>query len=196
MVELPGLENHGRRKPHASSNLALTAQVEFMILISFFFSTLILFMLLAVLIGAPLVPSKQKTTERMVGLLNLKPGQCLYDLGSGDGRVLIAAAKKRISGIGIEINPYAIIWSYIRALLTGQLTRIRVKWGSYWQISIAKADGVVVYAMPGFMPKMAEKLKKELRRGTLVVSNSFQIPSLRLVKQETVGKDRVFVYRI
>ncbi len=165
-------------------------------IISLFFVTLILFMLLAMFIGAPLVPSKKETGERMVELLNLKKGEVVYDLGSGDGRLLILAAKKGAKAVGVEINPYVLIWSWIKGLLKGQIGRMKLIWGNYWSVNISAADAVVVYAMPGFMPKMAKKLKKELKPGTLIVSNSFQIPDLKLIKQETVGKDRIFLYKL
>ena len=153
-------------------------------------------MVLAMVMGAPLVPSKPTLTKRMVELLRLKPGQTLYDLGSGDGRVLLEAAAQGINAYGVEINPYALIISFIRALFTKRLSLIKLKWGNYWWVSLRRADGIVVYGLPHIMPKLAKKFKTELRPKTRIVSNSFVIPGLTLVKQEKIGKDRIYLYEI
>ena len=167
-----------------------------MLIISFFFASLLFFMILAMIIGAPMVPSNPRVGERMIELLSLKKGQRLYDLGSGDGRLLIIAAKKGARAIGIEINPYALLWSWIKSILSGQMTKIQFIWGSYWRINIKNADAVAVYAMPYVMSRMTQKLQTELMPGTRVVSNSFQIPGLKLVKKEILGKDTIYLYRI
>ena len=167
-----------------------------MILISLFFTTLILFMLLAMVIGAPLVPSKPAVSKRMIELLNLKPGQQLYDLGSGDGRLLILAAKQGARAVGIEVNPYILVYSVVKALIAGQLGKISFQWGSYWGKNIKAADAIAVYAMPYAMSRLSQKLRTELKAGTPVVSNSFQIPGLKLVKKEQIGKDTLYLYRI
>ncbi len=165
-------------------------------LISLFFATLIFFMVLAMFTGAPMVMSKKATAEKMIDLLKPKKGEVMCDLGSGDGRLLILAAKKGAQAIGVEINPYILIWSWIKALVNGQMGQIKLIWGSYWYVNIHSANCVAIYAMPGFMEKMSRKLIQELKPGTRVVSNSFQIPRLRLIKQELVGRDRIFLYRI
>jgi|SRR3989344_7903009 len=163
---------------------------------SFIFASLIFFLILAMFTGAPLVPSKPPTVERMLKLLNLKKGQILYDLGSGDGKILITAAKQGAQGIGIEINPYAVLLSWVLAILAGVVKSVHFEWGNYWQHSLSAADAVVVYAMPQFMPRLAVKLQKELKKGTRIVSNTFTIPQLKLVKQERVGFDKVYLYEI
>lgn len=167
-----------------------------MIVISIFFVSLLFFMMLAILIGAPLVSSKPEVARRMIDLLQIKPGQTVYDLGSGDGRLLILAAQNGAKAVGIEVNPYAVLWSYVRALLMGQLKNIRIIWGNYWGKDISQADALVVYAMPGFMPKLAKKLHTELKKNTPVVSNSFAIPDLKLIKQEMVENSRIYLYKV
>jgi len=164
--------------------------------ISFFFATLILFMILAMFMGAPAVFSKKKIVERMIELLNLKPGRRIVDLGSGDGRLVISAGKIGLKAIGIEINPYLVLLSYFLIFLNRQFDWARVRWGSYWNVNLSGFDGVVVYGLPSMMKKLSVKLKKELKTGTPVVSNTFQIPDLKLIKTELVGKDRIYLYRV
>lgn len=167
-----------------------------MIFVTLFFASLIFFMFLAIVLGAPFVFSKKEVAQKMIELLDLKKGEIFYDLGSGDGRLLILAAQKGAKAVGIEINPYAVLWSWLRILLAGQSHRARVKWGSYWRANVGKADKVAVYALPQVMASLGEKLKREVRPGLLVVSNSFQIPNFKLLKTDTSGPNTIYLYRI
>lgn len=163
---------------------------------SIFFVLLIAFMMIGMIMGAPLVPSKPQIVSAMLDLVNLKKGELLYDLGSGDGRVLIAAAQRGIQAKGIEINPFAVLLSLILAFFNGVGSRIGVKWGNYWSTPLSGADGVVVYGLPTIMPRLSLKLRKELKKGTPVVSNSFQIPELKLVKSVKMGFDTLYLYKV
>lgn len=153
-------------------------------------------MVLAMYIGAPYVPTKQAVAAEMIALLDLKKGALLYDLGSGDGRLLLMAAKKGINGVGVEIIPHIALWSWLRVWVSGLRSHIKIIWGNYWWISLKSADAVVVYGIPGFMPRFAQKFKKELKPGTRIVSNSFTLPGLRVITQKTIGKDRIFLYTV
>ncbi len=153
-------------------------------------------MVLAIVMGAPLVPSKPETAERMIELFNLKPGEKFYDLGSGDGRLLILASQHGAKAVGVEINPYVWLLSYIRVLLSGQILGVIIFLGNYWRTDLRDADAVAVYALPTIMEKLSKKLREELKKGTRVVSNSFKIPGLGLIKEEKVGADRIFLYRV
>lgn len=165
-------------------------------IISLFFGTLMFFMMIAFIFGAPLVPSKKPTALRMIELLKIKPGEIVYDLGSGDGRLLILAAKQGAIAVGIEINPYAVLWSRFMAWRAGVSSQVSVKWGNYWWVDLSKADKISVYLLPNFMKKLSGKLQKEVKKGTLIASNAFSIPELKLIKQEEIGKERVYLYKI
>src|SRR3989344_9641807 len=105
-------------------------------LISFFFVTLLFFMVISMFIGAPLVPSKKATVAKMIELLKPKKGERIYDIGSGDGRLLVEVAKLGAEGFGIEINPYAILWSYFNILRAGVWGRVHIRWGNYWWVQL------------------------------------------------------------
>jgi ribosomal protein L11 methylase PrmA len=167
-----------------------------LIFISFIFASLIFFLILAMFTGAPLVPTKSATIKKMLDLLDLKKNQVLYDLGCGDGRILIEAVKRGARGVGIDINPYVLLLAYIAVLLNGALGKVKLRLGNYWSMSISDADAVVVYAMPQITERLSQKFKEELKKGTLVASNTFELPHLKLIKQEKVGNDRVYLYRI
>ena len=166
------------------------------LIISLFFSTLLLFMMLALFFGAPLVPSKPEVARKMVELLKIKPGMTIYDLGSGDGRVLIELAKRNVFARGIEINPYAVAFSFVRCFIAGVRKQVQVRWGNYWWTNLAQANGVIVYGLPQIMPRLAQKFKAELRPKTRIVSNSFQIPGLHLLKEAQVGKTKIYLYQV
>lgn len=153
-------------------------------------------MVLAIVMGAPLVPSKPQTAKAMIELLQLKNGEKFYDLGSGDGRLLLAASKKGAEAVGIEMNPYAWLLGYARMLFSGNILQTRIILGNYWWINLKNADAVAVYALPTIMEKLSGKLKNGLKKGTRVVSNSFQIPGLKLVKEVQVGNNRIYLYKV
>lgn len=163
---------------------------------SFIFVSLIFFMLLALWLGAPLVPTKPTVAKRMIDLLALKPGQKLFDLGSGDGRLLILASKKGIKATGIEINPYVWLLSQIVVFLSGTSSLVKIILGNYWNTKLVDVDGIVVYGLPSIMGKLSKKLKTELKPGTKIISNSFQIPNLKFLKEAVVSGTRIYLYRV
>ena len=130
------------------------------LLVHLFFALLILFLMLSFLTGGPFVPSNNKSAQSMIDIAGIKPGMTVYDLGSGDGRILLAAAKKGAKAIGIEINPFLVLWSKIRC----RDKNIIVRWNSLWNTDISDAHVVFVYLLPTHMKKLEQKLTRELRR--------------------------------
>jgi SAM-dependent methyltransferase len=166
------------------------------IIISLIFASLIFFMFLAIVMGAPMVPSRSNVAKRMIELLRLKPGDTFYDLGSGDGRLILHARKYGARAYGVEMNPYIWFLSYLRVLISGSLSQVHISVGNYWRANLKDADAVAIYALPQVMNKLSVKLKRELKKGSRVVSNSFQIPGLRLVKRENIDNYRIYLYRV
>src|SRR6185437_14241003 len=110
-------------------------------------ATVILVIVLAfsgvLLFGAPYLPTLQKQGGVALGLLNLKPGQTLLELGSGDGKMLILAARAGLNVVGIELNPFLFIISWLRTRrYRGQ---VRIIWGDFWRVSWPECDGVFVF---------------------------------------------------
>lgn len=164
-------------------------------LISLIFATFIFFLLLAMTFGVPYVPTRKNTAEKIIELLKIKPGDRFYDLGSGDGRLLFMAAEKGAKSTGIEMNPHLVLWTWLKILLKRKWHQVSVRLGNYWWTDLSTTDKVVIYGMPSVMAKASKKFMQELRTGTLIASNSFKIPDLKLVKTATVGKDTVYLYR-
>jgi SAM-dependent methyltransferase len=139
-------------------------------------------------VGAPFLPSRHEHVERALRLLDLKPGQHLLELGSGDGRVLIAAARQGVRSTGYEINPLLFAWSWLRTRRYRQL--VTLVFGSYWNRPLHEADGIYVYLLQPYMTRLHRKLEADLRRPTKVLSFVFVIPD-----KEPVTSDRgLFLY--
>lgn len=153
-----------------------------------------LFLCLAFVTGGPFVPSNKKSVEAMVNLAHIQKGQTIYDVGSGDGRVLFESAKHGAKTYGIEINPYLVWYTRILAFFGHYRGNVTVVWRNLWNTDISRADVVFVYLIPWKMDVLAEKLKKELKPGSLVISNSFIFPGWKILRKDTVH--HVYAFKI
>jgi len=125
---------------------------------------------------APFVGSPIAVVERMLELANLKPGEVLYDLGSGDGRVLIAAAQKyQAKAIGVELSERLVKLSQERIKQEGLEAKCSVIHGNLLDVDIANADVVTVYLMRDSNDILRPKLEASLKPGARVVSHDFEI---------------------
>lgn len=159
------------------------------------FALLIFFLAIAFITGAPYVPSNNKSSNSMIKLANIKKGQTIIDLGSGDGKLLFLAEKKGAKKvIGYEINPFLAFFTYIKVLCSGKKNRIHVYWKNMWNADVSQADAVLVYLLPWKMKKLQKKLIRELKPGTLVISNSFIFPGWNIYKQD--ADNHVYVFKI
>jgi predicted RNA methylase len=159
-----------------------------------FFAITIFFLVISFITGAPFVPSNSKASDMMVKFAGIKKEVKIYDLGSGDGRLLFLTANKGAISIGFEINPFLVSYTFIRKLIVPNGNRITVLWKNFWTADIHDADVVFVYLLPWKMEKLEQKLLHELRSGTRVISNSFVFPHLELVNKDTGS--HIFEFRI
>ncbi len=140
----------------------------------------------AVGFGAPFLPTLRKRVEDAVDLLDLQPGQTMLELGSGDGRLLKAAAKRGIYGIGYEINPLVYLYSKIICFPERKYIKIYLK--NYWKADLPKADGVYVFLLQPYMAKLhkflVEYLKKHNKTSIPLVSFGFFIEGKKPIKDE------------
>lgn len=131
--------------------------------------------------GAPYLPTKSLQTSIAVDLLDLKPGQILVELGSGDGRVLKAAAKHGIKAKGYEINPLLVIVSMFICLKQRHL--VQVQWSNFWRANIAEADAIYVFLLNRYMSKLDKKITQEITKPVKVVSFAFAFPNRKPIKK-------------
>ena len=148
-------------------------------------------MLFGFVYGAPFVPTSSKRVKNMIELAKPKPGEVWIDIGSGDGRVMIAAAKAGARAIGYEIHPYLVALTKIKIWLNGLKGKAEVKMVNFWPINLSEADIVSVYLLPEKMDRLQRKLEDELKPGCRIVSNAFNFPGWTPVAE----MDRVKLYR-
>lgn len=153
-----------------------------------------LFLCLAFVTGGPFVPSNNDSVTAMIKLAKLRPRQTVIDVGSGDGRVLFEAVKKGATAIGIEINPYLVLYTRIRTFFGPYRGLVTVLWKNLWSANLSQADVVFIYLIPWKMDVLAEKLKKDLKPGTLVISNSFIFPRWKIIRKDT--EHHVYAFKI
>lgn len=127
------------------------------------------------LMGAPYVPILRRDHQPLLNLINLKPGQTLIDLGSGDGQLLRAAAARGIRCIGYEINPVMVFISRIVCWRYRKLVTIHL--ANLWQLHLPPTDAIYAFLMPKFIDRLDHKLTTEVTHPTLVISYIFEIPS-------------------
>lgn len=158
-----------------------------MFTVALFFAALFCFCFV-IFFGAPYLPVLKDQKAAAFELLDLKPGQVLIELGSGDGRVLKAAAKKGLYAVGYELNPLLVIASWLLTLRYRK--KIRIIWGNYWRAKWPEADGIYVFLYTDYMQKLDKKIQAAGRKVKLV-SVTFKIPDKKPLKE----KDGVFLYR-
>ncbi len=155
-------------------------------LIYFFLIILILLEILVIALGiffmfigfksAPYVPSHKKVIEDLLKEIEFKKGMKVADLGSGDGRVIIALAKIGCEAHGYEINPFLCWFTRLRIKKLGLKKQAFVHRKNFFSEDLSKFDLIFTYLLPKQMEKLEEKLLKELKTGSLVVSNAFSFP--------------------
>lgn len=143
---------------------------------------LILIFGFVVFFGAPYLPTLGRVQTDALDLLDLKPGQTLLELGSGDGKVMRAAAKRGLNVVGIELNPLLVLASYFVTFKYRK--QIKIIWGNYWYLSLPPANGIYVFLIDRFMKKLDKKIKSEYPKGILLASNSFVIPAKKHIKHQ------------
>jgi SAM-dependent methyltransferase len=159
---------------------AITINMIVFVLLGFFlllFLVALLWILIPALYGLPPVPTRPQRIQKALKLANLLPDETLYDLGAGDGRVLLIAARDfGANAVGLEIGPIqcALIW--LRVTASGYGNRIQVKWANFYKADLEDADVVYVYATSREIKKLASHLEKQMKRGARLVSISADFP--------------------
>ena len=150
---------------------------------------------------APYIPTPQGIVEKMLEAGRVKPGDMVYDLGSGDGRVVITAAQKfgaRAVGVELRADLVRIAGDRIKAM--GLDDRVRMVQGSALRIDLSPADVVTMFLLTTSNERMRPKLEKDLKPGARVVSNQFPIKGWKpadVVKAKAGSMEHtIYVYEI
>lgn len=132
--------------------------------------------------GAVYYPTTDPAVSQILKLSRASSKDTLIDLGSGDGRILIAAAHLGAKAIGYEINPI-LVWRSRRRIHQAKLDRLAtVRWKSFWQADFRQATIVTVYLLPRLMNRLQRLLEKEVNHPIRLVTNDYPFPQLTPAK--------------
>ncbi len=136
---------------------------------------------------APPVPSPQNVVVKMLEAAALKPGETLYDLGSGDGRVLVTAAQQfGAKAVGVEMEPEQVKASNVKIRRLKLEDKCRVIEGDLLKTDLSEADVVTIYLLTGSNDLLRPNLEKYLKPGARVVSHDYQIRGWTPIRVEKV----------
>lgn len=145
--------------------------------------------------GAPWAPTSRGIVRKMLVLADINPGELLYDLGSGDGRIILQASREfHARSVGIEINPLWVFWARLQVLLFGLRGKTRVVWGNLFNTDLSGADVVTLYLHQGTTDRLKAKLEQELKPGARVISHSFTFKGWEPAK--TDSEAHIYAYKI
>lgn len=145
----------------------------------------------------PYVPTPQEVVDEMLKVAEVKKGDVIYDLGSGDGRIVITAAQKYgTRGVGIDINPERIREANENAQKAGVTNRVKFLQQDLFESDIKEATVVTLYLLPDINLKLRPKLLRELKPGTRIVSHAFDMGDWKPDKELEVGGRRIYYWVI
>ena len=162
----------------------------------------IIFILISVLIAgwssAPFVPTRKEDLPRILKLANLQKGQTFYDLGCGNGRVVLYVAKNtKASAVGVEMAAPIYLWAKMRQIFSGK-QNLKIILRNFFKVDLSKIDVAYIFGYPTTLKqKVAKKLQQELKPGAKVISYAFEIPGWQpiLVDKPSKEKIAIFVYK-
>jgi len=146
----------------------------------------------------PYVPTPQAAVDAMLDVAQVKATDVVYDLGSGDGRIVITAAKKYgARGVGVEIDPALVKKARDNAAAAGVSNRVRFITENLFAANISEATVVTLYLLQSINERLRPKLVRELKPGTRIVSHMFNMgPEWPPEKTLEVDRSRIFFWTI
>ena len=143
----------------------------------------------------PYVPTTDKAVEAMLKLAGVTKSDIVYDLGCGDGRIVIAAAKLfGARGVGIDINPVRIEEAKENARKAGVEKLVRFEENDLFEANFKEATVVTLFLLPNVNLKLRPKLLQDLKPGTRVVSNTFDMGDWKAEKEITLENNGDYAY--
>lgn len=155
----------------------------FLAIVLFIAIIIALFFLVVIVKGAPYIPTDKKKISTILDLAKVLNGQKVLDLGSGDGRLLIALARAGANCYGYEINPFLVWWSKYKIKKAGLENQAFIYKKDFWTADVSDFSLVVFFGSGNIMKKLEDKLQKELPIGAKVISNGFAFPNWPHIKK-------------
>ena len=142
-----------------------------------------LLLFIPLIIGAPFEPSRDDRIKTILKLASPRKKDKIVDLGSGDGRIVIAFAEKGYESHGYEINPWLVLYSIINSKIK-RVKNAHFHLGNFWNKNLSKYNTIILFQIGYIMPNLEKKIKKECKAKTKIVSNKWTFPNLKPVKKE------------
>ena len=147
------------------------------------------------ILAAPWIPVWKKDIKRLLDLAQIKPGETLYDLGAGDGRIVIMAAKEyNAIAVGYEIASLPYFLAYIKILVLGLRGKASFRYRNFFKADLSQADIIVTFLTPPAMEKLKPKFERELKPGARVVSYAFSIKGWEPKQKSKPNKKTTAIY--
>ncbi len=151
-------------------------------------SVVILMFGFVLLFGPPYLPTLKPQINTAFELLDIPPGGVVLELGSGDGRVLVAAAKRGYRAVGIELNPLLFL---VSKLITFKYrNQVKVVWGNMWARPWPEADAIFAFMLPRLMKRLDHEIENWSGRPVKLASHAFRVDS----KTASAHKNGVYIY--
>jgi len=148
-------------------------------------------------INTPYVASPSEIVDTMLELAGVTSSDIVFDLGCGDGRIVISAARKYgAHGVGIDINPARVEEARANARSAGVADRVSFEVNDLFDADIHNATVIALYLLPDANLRLRPRLLRELKPGTRVVSHSFNMGDWKPDKQKVVNGDHVYLWTI
>jgi SAM-dependent methyltransferase len=146
-------------------------------------------------LDVPYVPTPNAVVEGMLKLAAVQPTDVVYDLGCGDGRIVITAAKSYgAKGVGVDINPERIQEARANAKSAAVEEKVKFEENDLFKANIADATVVTLYLLPSVNERLKPKLLKELKPGTRIVSHQFDMGDWKPERQTEVDGRPVYLW--
>lgn len=143
--------------------------------------------------NAPWLPASMEIVHKTLQLAEVGPEDLIYDLGCGDGRTIITAARDYgAKAVGIELDLLRYLWCQLLVTILGLRGRVRIIYGDFFQHNISAADVVTCYLGQATNETLQTKFEQELRPNARVVSYNFTFPKLNLISQDDQAE--LFLY--
>ncbi len=148
--------------------------------------------------GAPFVGMELDVVERVMNMAKIKTGEVFYELGSGDGRLVISAALRGAQSYGVEIDRLRVLYSRFWLYLLRLHKNSQIIHDDIFKVNLSNADIVCLYLLPETNEKIMGKLKRELKPGTRVISVAFHFPNWEPISVDTRGTiyGPIYLYHI
>ncbi|MDQ7814805.1 MAG: class I SAM-dependent methyltransferase [Patescibacteria group bacterium] len=142
--------------------------------------------------GAPYVPTRPGTVEKMLKLAGDVKGKKVIDIGSGDGRIVMAFAQNGAHATGIELNPLLVKISRKKVEENHLEDKAEIVWQDMWKTDFHDFDLLTVFGVFHVMPALAKKIRREMKPGSKIISLAFKFPHWK-IKEDLNG---IYLYEV